>query len=156
MRRYDLTPLFRTTVGFDRWNDLFNAAFRADESVASYPPYNIEKVGDDSYRVTLAVAGFGADDLNVTARESLLVISGKLAETSGNGADYLYRGVAARAFDRRFSLADHVKIIGSSLANGLLEVDLTRELPEAMQPRTIAIETKRASKRKAIEGRKAA
>ena len=77
MRRYDLTPLFRTTVGFDRWNDLFNAAFRADESAASYPPYNIEKVGDDRYRVTLAVAGFGADDLNVTARESLLVISGK-------------------------------------------------------------------------------
>ncbi len=156
MRTYDLTPLFRTTVGFDRWNDLFDAVFRAEENVAAYPPYNIEKSGEDDYRITMAVAGFGEDDIDVTARDNLLVVSGKLAEKDGGGASYLHRGIATRAFDRRFSLADHVRVVGASLANGLLLIDLVRELPEAVKPRRIAINTGPASKRKVIEGRKAA
>ena len=154
MRSYDLSPLFRSTVGFDRWSNLFDTALRAGDNGVGYPPYNIEKLGDDSYRITVAVAGFGEDDIEITAQENLLVVTGKLGETRENGATYLYRGIATRAFERRFSLADHVKITGATLANGVLTVDLERELPEAMKPRRIAIASAPADA--VIEDKKAA
>jgi molecular chaperone IbpA len=155
MRTYDLTPLFRSSVGFDRWSDLFDAASRADESAAGYPPYNIEKMGDDKYRIMMAVAGFGASDVEITAQDNLLVVSGNLGEPSEGPTTYLYRGIATRAFERRFSLADHVKVVGATLVDGVLQVDLERELPETMKPRRIAVESKPAAGTKVIEGKKA-
>jgi molecular chaperone IbpA len=154
MRTYDFTPLFRSTVGFDRWSDLFDAALRADESAAGYPPYNIEKTSDDKYRIMMAVAGFGENDVEITAQENLLVVSGNLGEPREGVTTYLYRGIATRAFERRFSLADHVKVVGATLADGVLQVDLERELPEAMKPRRIAIESKPALATKVVEGKK--
>jgi molecular chaperone IbpA len=154
MRTYDLTPLFRSTVGFDRWSNLFDAALRADDSVAGYPPYNIEKMGDDKYRIVMAVAGFGENDIEITAQENLLVVTGNLGESREASTTYLYRGIATRAFERRFSLADHVKVVGATLADGVLQVDLERELPEAMKPRRIAVESKPGSGKMLIEGKK--
>ncbi len=145
MRTYDFTPLFRSSVGFDRWSELFDAASRADDSAAGYPPYNIEKMGDDKYRIMMAVAGFGENDVEITAQENLLVVSGNLGEPREGVTTYLYRGIATRAFQRRFSLADHVKVVGATLADGVLQVDLERELPEAMKPRRITVESKRHS-----------
>ena len=154
MRTYDLTPLFRSSVGFDRWSNLFDAALRADDSAAGYPPYNIEKTGDDKYRIMMAVAGFGENDIEITAQENLLVVSGNLGEPREADTTYLYRGIATRAFERRFSLADHVKVVGAKLADGVLQVDLERELPEAMKPRRITVESKPGSGTKMIEGKK--
>jgi molecular chaperone IbpA len=158
MRTYDLAPLFPSSVGFDRWidrwSDLFDAASRSDDSAAGYPPYNIEKTGDDKYRIMMAVAAFGEHDIEITAQENLLVVSGNLGEPREAGTIYLYRGIATRAFERRFSLADHVKIVGATLSDGVLQVDLERELPEAMKPRRIAVESKPGSGTKAIEGTK--
>ena len=156
MRGYDLTPLFRSTVGFDRWNDMLNSAFRTDESALSYPPYNIEKAGEDRYNITMAVAGFVEGDLTVTARDGLLVVSGKHAESQEDGVKYLHRGIATRAFERKFSLADHVRVTGAVLADGFLRIDLEREVPEAMKPRSIPIEVGRAGARTVTEGSKAA
>jgi molecular chaperone IbpA len=136
MSTFDLTPLFRSTVGFDRMMSLLDAADRSDEQ--AYPPYNIEKVGEDAYRITMAVAGFGEEDLAIVAQGNSLVISGK-QKREEKKADYLYRGIAGRAFERRFQLADHIKVTGAELANGLLHVDLVREVPEAMKPRTIKV-----------------
>ena len=152
MRTYDLTPLFRSTIGFDRWSNLFDAALRGETNGVSYPPYDIEKLGEDAYRITTAVAGFGEDDLDVAVHDNLLVVSGKSAEDRGNGKSYLYRGIAARAFERRFSLADHVQVNSASLANGVLTIDLVREVPESLKPRRIAI----GAGEPAIEGAKAA
>ncbi|MCZ6522498.1 MAG: Hsp20 family protein [Alphaproteobacteria bacterium] len=143
MRTYDLTPLLRSTIGFDRFNWLLEAGAKLDENALSYPPYNIEKTGEDDYRITMAVAGFSAEDIDVTAKENTLVISGK-ALPEREGAIYLHRGVAGRAFERRFELADTIKVVGASLENGLLHVDLVREIPEALKPRRIAIEAKAA------------
>ena len=154
MRTYDLTPLFRSTVGFDRWSNLFEAALRADDSAGGYPPYNIEKMGDDKYRIMMAVAGFGEDDIEITAQENLLVVTGNLGEPREAGTTYLYRGIATRAFERRFSLADHVKVVSAKLAGGVLQVDLERELPEAMKPRRIAVESKPGLGKMLIEGKK--
>jgi molecular chaperone IbpA len=140
MQTFDLSPLFRSTVGFDRFNRLFDAAFNPDEGTPSYPPYDIEKLGKHRYRVTMAVAGFSEDELQVTSQESLLTVAGKKpdgAEKSDGG--YLYHGIAARSFERRFQLADHVKATGAELRNGLLTIDLTVEVPEAMRPRRIDI-----------------
>ena len=156
MRTYDLTPLFRSSGRVDRWNDVFYAALRADDSAAGYPLYNIEKMGDDKYRIVMAVAGFGKNDIEITAQENLLVVSGNLGEPREAGTTYLYRGIATRAFERRFSLADHVKVVGATLADGVLQVDLERELPEAMKPRRITVESKRGSGTKMVEGKKAA
>ncbi len=156
MRSYDFSPLFRATVGFDRWNDLFDSVFRMDEGAVSYPPYNIEKVGEDAYRITMALAGFTRDDLTVTVQDNQLIIAGKREEPRDENTTYLYRGIATRAFERKFSLADHVKVVGATLNNGMLEVELVRELPEAMKPRQIEIKTVPASKTKVIEGKKAA
>lgn len=154
MRSYDLSPLFRSSVGFDRWSNLFDTALRAGNNSVGYPPYNIEKLGDDSYRITVAVAGFGEDDIEITAQENLLVVAGKLGEPREDGVTYLYRGIATRAFERRFSLADYVEVTGATLVNGVLTIDLAREVPEAMKPRHIAIATAPADK--VIESKKAA
>ncbi len=143
MRTYDLTPLLRSTIGFDRFNWLLEAGAKLDENALSYPPYNIEKTGEDDYRITMAGAGFSAEAIDVTAKENTLVISGK-ALPEREGATYLHRGVAGRAFERRFELADTIKVVGANLENGLLHVDLVREIPEALKPRRIAIEAKAA------------
>jgi molecular chaperone IbpA len=137
MSTFDLTPLFRSTVGFDRMMSLLDTAGRTEEQ--AYPPYNIEKVGDDAYRVTMAVAGFGEEDISIVAQGNSLVIAGKQKREEKQTTDYLYRGIAGRAFERRFQLADHIKVTGAALANGLLHVDLVREVPEAMKPRTIKV-----------------
>lgn len=155
MRTYDLTPLFRSTVGFDRLSGLMDAAFGAEEAGNGYPPYNIEKVGDEAYRITMAVAGFAEKDINITAQESLLVIAGRLQDEAGTEHKFLHRGIAARAFERKFSLADHIKVTGASLVNGLLHVELAREVPEAMKPRQIKIATKSAQPT-VIEGSRSA
>jgi len=140
MRSFDLSPLFRSTVGFDNLSRVLDAALRIDDGQLSYPPYNIEKTGEDSYRITMAVAGFGAEDLTVVAQDNGLVISGQSQESESEKAgDYLHRGIARRAFQRRFALADHIKVKGAELANGLLHVDLVREVPEERKPREIKI-----------------
>jgi molecular chaperone IbpA len=152
---FDLSPLFRSTIGFDRMSRLLDAAMRADDSAVSYPPYNIEVLGENAYRLTMAVAGFGENDINVTVQDNSLLISGKTGKPDEE-KKFLYRGIAGRAFERRFELADHIKVTGASLVNGLLHVELAREVPEAMKPRTIKIETKGQPKPTVIEGHKAA
>ncbi|MEE8271250.1 MAG: Hsp20 family protein [Alphaproteobacteria bacterium] len=138
MRTFDFSPLFRSTVGFDRMSRLLDAAFQVEDGAPSYPPYNIEKLGDDAYRITMAVAGFDESDIEVTQAENSLVVRGKI-QKEPEAAKFLYRGIAGRAFERRFQLADHVEVKGASLRNGVLDIDLERELPEAMKPRKIAI-----------------
>ena len=141
MVHFDLTPLYRTTVGFDRLGSLFDTLGSLDKDAPSYPPYNIELVDENAYRITMAVAGFGSDDLHVEAKENTLTIGGdKQSEKEEN--TFLHRGIAARSFERRFQLADYVVVKGAGLENGLLHVDLVRELPEAMKPRRILIATK--------------
>ena len=141
MRTIDFTPLFRHSVGFDRMQRLLDAAAQMDTSANSYPPYNIEQLGEDGYRISMAVAGFGENDLDVTVKEKTLVVSGKLAE-SDKETTYLHHGIAGRAFERRFELADHIKVVEGSLENGLLNIDLVREIPEEKKPRKIAIDSK--------------
>jgi molecular chaperone IbpA len=154
MRSFDLSPLFRSTVGFDRVSRLMDAASRIDDSALSYPPYNIERTGEETYRITMAVAGFGENDITITTQDNQLLISGKLGKDDDNQS-YLYRGIAGRAFERRFTLADHIRVNGASLVNGLLHVDLVREVPEAMKPRQVKISTSPSSKPQAIESQAA-
>lgn len=139
MTSLDFSPLFRSTVGFDRLSRLMDSALRNDEA-GGYPPYNIEALGENAYRVTLAVAGFSPEDITITTQENSLIVSGKMKQTDEN-AQFLYRGIAGRAFERRFQLADYIKVTGAALVNGLLNIELAREVPEAMKPRTIKIET---------------
>jgi molecular chaperone IbpA len=139
-RHFDLTPLYRTTVGFDRLGSLLDTLGSHDNDAESYPPYNIELVDENAYRISMAVAGFGANDLNIEAEENTLTIHGE-KQTEKEESTFLHRGIAARSFERRFQLADHVLVKGARLENGLLHVDLVRELPEAMKPRTIPIST---------------
>ncbi|MEM8878329.1 MAG: Hsp20 family protein [Pseudomonadota bacterium] len=139
MRHIDLSPLYRSTVGFDRMFSMLDQ-MTAPENGNSYPPYNIEKTGENAYRVTMAVAGFSEDDLTVQVKEGVLSVRAEKSETAGKqDSDVLYRGIAERSFERRFQLADHVEVRGADLENGLLHIDLVREIPEAMKPRTIAI-----------------
>ncbi len=140
MTTLDFSPLFRSTVGFDRLFLFFEDALRRDAADVSYPPYNIEKTGEDSYRITMAVAGLAKEDLNVEARANTLLVSAKRREEVADNA-YLHRGIAGRGFTRQFRLADHVKVAGADLENGLLHIDLVRELPEEMKPRQIEIST---------------
>jgi molecular chaperone IbpA len=133
---FDFSPLFRSTVGFDRVFDMLDNASRAS-TFDNWPPYDIVKTGDDQYRVTLAVAGFAEGELNVTQERNLLLVSGE--KDGSEDAQYLHRGIAGRSFQRRFELADHVRVAGANLANGLLTIDLKREIPEAMKPRRIDI-----------------
>jgi molecular chaperone IbpA len=152
MRNLDLTPLFRSTVGFDRLDKLFDAAFREAARDLSYPPYNIVKTGENAYRIAMAVAGFGEKDLELVTHENMLTVKGQIQEPEKD-VEYLHRGIAQRAFEHRFQLADHVKVSGARLNNGLLEVDLEREVPEAMKPRKIEIGAS-ASRPRVIEGSK--
>jgi len=133
---FDFAPLFRVAIGFDRLARLMNSAAGAD---TSYPPYNVEKTGDDSYRVTMAVAGFGPDDIELTVKENTLTVSGRVGTAEGQKAEVLYRGIAGRAFERRFVLADHVVVDGADLRNGLLHVNLKRVVPESLKPRRIPV-----------------
>ncbi|AWV16766.1 MULTISPECIES: Hsp20 family protein [Methylobacteriaceae] len=137
MRTYDVAPLFRSSVGFDRVFDLLTQAERAEAS-AAWPPYNIEKVAEDEYRITMAVAGFTPDEIELTQHDTTLLVSGQRKAQEGE-RQYLHRGIAARTFRQTFNLAEHVKVTGASLENGLLTVDLKREVPEALKPRRIAI-----------------
>ena len=134
---YDLSPLFRTAIGFDRLARLVDSA-QQSTTVAAYPPYNIERTGDDAYRLTMAVAGFGADDLDVVVKENTLVVTGRVKDEAQKG-EVLYRGIAGRAFERRFVLADHIQVDGADLQNGLLHVGLKRVVPEALKPRRVEI-----------------
>ena len=132
----DFSPLFRSTIGFDRLMQLVDTATRFESD--GYPPYNIESTGENAYRLTMAVAGFSADEIDVTVKENALLVTGRSKKEDDKKA-YLYRGLARRSFERRFQIADHIKVVGASLDNGLLHVDLVREIPEAMKPRKIEI-----------------
>jgi molecular chaperone IbpA len=135
MRTYDFSPLWHSTIGFDRLFDLAETAQRAGED--NYPPYNIERIGEDRYQISLAVAGFAPSDIAVTAEQNIVTIEATKAEKTER--EYLYRGISTRAFKRQFSLADYVKVRGAVFDNGLLKIELVREIPEAMKPRRIAI-----------------
>ncbi len=148
MRSFDLAPLYRATVGFDQIADIMDRALASDVSQSTYPPYNIEKTADDAYRISVAVAGFSDEDLNVEVRENALIVSAKKTEDDSDRT-YLHRGIATRAFERRFQLADHVRVIGASHEDGMLHIDLKREVPEALKPRRIEI----ARRVGAIEGK---
>ncbi len=138
MRTLDFSPLFHSTVGFDRMQRMIDSAQRIDAAKPSYPPYNIESVDEDSYRITMAVAGFGNEDLDITVKENTLVVSGD-SQRDESAVVYLHRGIAGRSFERRFQLADHIRVVGAGLENGILSVDLVREIPEEMKPRKISI-----------------
>jgi molecular chaperone IbpA len=146
---FDFSPYRRSTVGFDRLFDFLENAARSDQG-DNYPPFDIEKLGDDSYRITLAVAGFRAGEIDITARQNLLTITGRKADTRSRDGNYLHMGIATRAFERRFELADFVKVAKADLRDGLLTIDLVREIPEAMKPRKIEIDTGSAA---TIEGK---
>jgi molecular chaperone IbpA len=137
MTTLDFSPLFRTAIGFDRLARLMDAA-TSNADVSSYPPYNIEKTGEDTYRLTMAVAGFRPEDLDLVVKDNTLVVSGKVT-AEGQKAEMLHRGIAGRAFERRFVLADHIVVDGADLQNGLLHVGLKRVVPEALKPRRIEI-----------------
>jgi len=136
MRTFDFSPLYRSSVGFDRMASLLDAA--ASETGNTYPPYNIERTGDSSYRISMAVAGFSDQEISIEAQQNKLTITGKKA-SDDEQVNYLHRGIATRGFQRQFELADYVEVKGAALENGLLHVDLAREIPDAMKPRTIAI-----------------
>ena len=151
MRTFDLAPLYRSPVGFDQITDLLDRVL-ADNSgtTPSYPPYNIEKTADDAWRISIAVAGFTEEDLSVEVRENALIVSGRKARED-EGRVYLHRGIATRAFERRFALADHVKVTGAAHVDGMLHIDLVHEVPEALKPRRIEIAKANRTEREAIE-----
>ena len=139
MRAYDLAPLYRATVGFDRMADLLDRVLTQDTGASTYPPYNIEKTDETAYRISVAVAGFAESELSVEQREQELVIAARKDQGASEGRTYLHRGIATRAFEKRFQLADHVRVTGAAHENGMLHVDLVREVPEALKPRRIEI-----------------
>lgn len=143
VRRFDFSPLTRSAIGFDHLNRLFEAASRQDAPETAFPPYNIEKLGDDDYRISMAVAGFKPEELEVVSQESVLYVRGRAEQPDEAGnSEYLHRGIAKRAFERRFELADTIKVTGAKIEDGLLHVDLVREVPEAKKPRVIEIATR--------------
>ena len=157
MRTLDLSPLFRSTVGFDRMTSLLETASRMDANAAnSYPPYNIERQSEDEYRISMAVAGFTLDDLEIEVQDQAVTVRGRQsdAHSADDETTYLHRGIATRAFERRFQLADHIRVAGAKLEHGLLHVELVREVPEALKPRMIEISagTNSATGAKVIEG----
>lgn len=152
MRHVDFSPLYRSTVGFDRLFSLLDSMGQPEQSAPAYPPYNIERTGENAYRISMAVAGFGEADLDIEAKENTLLVKGDQEKDENDERDMLFQGIAARNFERRFQLADHVEVRSAHLENGLLHIDLVREIPEAMKARKIAIgET--ASKAKQIEAK---
>jgi molecular chaperone IbpA len=153
MRHVDFSPLYRSTVGFDRLFTMLDSLGQP-ESGQTYPPYNIERTGEDSYRISMAVAGFSEDDIEIEAHRNVLSIKGERKEGSdGEGTEVLYRGIASRAFERRFQLADHVEVTGARLKNGLLHIDLKRTVPEELKPRKIAIASAADKEAKQIEAK---
>ncbi|TLP48384.1 Hsp20 family protein [Cohaesibacter sp. CAU 1516] len=151
MRHYDFTPLYRSTVGFDKLFSMLDTVSSPDSGASSYPPYNIERLSENGYRISMAVAGFTEKDVSIEVKENTLTVVGeKVADEADKDRDYLHRGIASRAFERQFQLADYMQVEGASMEHGLLHIDLSRELPEAKKPRQIAI--KSASDQTMIEG----
>ena len=149
---FDFAPLYRSSVGFDRLARMLDDA--ASFEIPAYPPYNIERVGEDEYRITIAIAGFGAQDINLEVKGNALTVTGKKTEKPDGKSEYLHQGIAARNFERSFQLADHVEVAGADLNHGLLHISLKREIPEALKPRTIAIRS--GDQPKVLEAKKAA
>ncbi|MDA8869983.1 Hsp20 family protein [Rhizobiaceae bacterium] len=141
MRHIDFSPLYRSTVGFDRLFSLLDNMGQPEQSAPAYPPYNIERTGENAYRISMAVAGFGEDDLDIEAKENALLVKGSQQRDEDDGKDMLHRGIAARNFERRFQLADHVEVRDAHLLHGLLHIDLVRTIPEAMKSRKIAVKS---------------
>lgn len=154
MRNFDLAPLYRATVGFDQMADLMDRVLSDTSGAQTYPPYNIEKTGEDAWQVQIAVAGFSDEELSVEQRENALVVTARKADEQAE-RKFLHRGIATRAFERRFHLADHVRVSGASHANGMLNIDLVREVPEALKPRQIEIARGDALQGRAIEAQSA-
>lgn len=155
MQTVTLTPLFKHSVGFDRFNDLFDTVFNEKVSDINngYPPYNIEKHGEDTYRIVMAVAGFKLDELEIVLHNGDLTISAKVIDKDDD-VEYLHKGIAKRAFSRKFSLTDYIKVVGADMVDGLLHIDLKREFPEEAKPKTIQIKGVREADKKAIEHQK--
>ena len=154
MRHVDFSPLYRSTVGFDRLFTMLDSLAQPEGGQTSYPPYNIERTAEDAYRISMAVAGFSENDISIEAHRNVLTIKGERAEEEGEDKQYLHRGIAARSFERRFQLADHVEVQGAALKNGLLHIDLKRNIPEEMKPRRIEIAAA-SDKAKQIEAKAA-
>jgi molecular chaperone IbpA len=152
MRGYDFAPLYRATVGFDQIADLMDRVLTNEVSQPTYPPYNIEKTAEDAYRISIAVAGFTDDDLTVEVKDGALHVSAKKVDED-QGRTYLHRGIATRAFQRRFHLADHVRVVGASHENGMLHIDLEREIPEALKPRRIEIAKAEAVEKDVVDAK---
>ena len=138
MTNFDFSPLYRTTVGFDHLSTLLDNIHRSDRAANSYPPYNIELINENNYQITMAVSGFNSDELSIKSEQRTLTVKGQ-KHPDENSRNYLHQGIAARNFERKFQLADHIEITGAQLENGLLHIDLAREIPEAMKPKTIPI-----------------
>ena len=154
MRHVDFTPFFRNTVGFDRLFQMLDGVPTGNGEVSTYPPYDIERTDENAYRISIAVAGFKPEELKIEVKESLLTVTGEKAAADEKGKAYLHRGIAARSFERRFQLADYVEVKGAEVKDGMLHIDLVREIPEKMKPRTIAIAS--AKDAKTIEHKTAA
>lgn len=152
MRSFDLTPLYRSSIGFDRMANLLDSVMRTEQSQPSYPPYNIELTGEDQYRISMAVAGFDQSELTIEAKQNTLTVTGKKPGEQQERT-FLHRGIAARDFERRFQLADHVRVVTATMENGLLHIELVREVPEAMKPRTIEITSESDSRPRVVENR---
>jgi len=152
MRTFDFAPLYRATVGFDQIADMMDRVLSSDVTQPSYPPYNIEKTDADTYRISVAVAGFSENDLSVEVKENALIVAGKKA-ADDKERSYLHRGIATRAFERRFALADHVRVTGASHENGMLNIDLKREVPEALKPRRIEIASANAIEKDVVDAK---
>ncbi|KIC46272.1 MAG: Hsp20 family protein [Ruegeria sp.] len=152
MRTFDFAPLHRATIGFDQIADMMDRVLTNDGAQPTYPPYNIEKTDADTYRISVAVAGFSDADLSVEVKENALIVAGKKA-TEDKDRSYLHRGIATRAFERRFALADHVRVTGASHENGMLNIDLKREVPEALKPRRIEIASANAIEKDVVDAK---
>ncbi|WP_295317430.1 Hsp20 family protein [Roseobacter sp.] len=152
MRTFDFAPLYRATVGFDQIADLMDRVLTTEGTQPSYPPYNIEKLDDDSYRISVAVAGFSEADLSVEVRENALIVSARKADEDQDRT-YLHRGIATRAFERRFHLADHVRVNGATHADGMLHIELHREVPEALKPRQVSISSARQIEKDVVDSK---
>ncbi|MGI9372709.1 MAG: Hsp20 family protein [Hyphomicrobiales bacterium] len=152
---FDLTPLYRSTVGFDRLANMLDQVSGVEMN-SGYPPYNIERKNDNEYRITMAVAGFSGDELDVEIKENALTVTGRKGDFAGTDKEFLHQGIAARSFERRFQLADYVEVHGAELENGLLHIELKREIPEALKSRTIKIANGKVKKTKKIEQKVAA
>lgn len=152
MRSFDFAPLYRSSVGFDQLANMMDRVLSSDGAQPSYPPYNIEKTAEDAYRISIAVAGFAAEDLGLEVKENALIVTARKGETSEEKT-YLHRGIATRAFERRFHLADHVRVTGASHADGMLHIDLEREIPEALKPRRIEISSGKQIEKDVVEAK---